>query len=83
VCARLAGAGGGHGFEIRTHNLMLRQSPRIEAAAAGGECVAEWTAAVERPGGPWVAVVVADGDIGKRGEAVGSIGGDDLSQVMR
>jgi hypothetical protein len=46
-------------FEIRSQNLVVE--------GANGS----WTARVQSPGAPWIAVVIADGDASRRREIVG------------
>ncbi len=57
-------------LELRAFNLKVPPARRV-AGPAGGKGSVVWRCEVAEPGTPWVAVVVPDGQVARRGEAVG------------
>jgi hypothetical protein len=63
---------GRHTFALRTDNLRTLEPSRRVSLRAGTDTVLEWTGRVVSDAAPWVAVVVADGDVQHAREALES-----------
>jgi hypothetical protein len=63
---------GPHIFILRLHNLRVAETKRTAALKPGRAATVAWTCEVADANAPWVAVVVPDGDVTQRVEAVGS-----------
>ena len=63
---------GRHTFALRAHNLRVGQATRAAELQAGRAGQVRWDGTVVSPGAPWVAVVVPDGRLDDRIEAIGS-----------
>lgn len=64
---------GTHTFELRTDNLNVSQRSKTLTLQGGGVEKVVWTGAVASPEAPWVAVIVPNGDITERREAIGEL----------
>jgi hypothetical protein len=74
VVLRVSAEGAGrHTFTLRSDNLTLKEPGKQEMdLISGGVREAVWHAHVVSPKTPWVAVVIADGNLSKRREVTGS-----------
>ena len=71
VAIRLTAAGSGrHTFTIRADNLAVDQPEKELVLREGTPGSLVWKARMNSLGAPWVAVVVPDGDLGQRREAI-------------
>ena len=74
VVLRVSAEGAGrHTFTLRSDNLTLKEAGKEEMdLISGGVREAVWHARVVSPKTPWVAVVIADGNLSQRREVTGS-----------
>ncbi|MEK7407714.1 MAG: hypothetical protein AAB225_21765 [Acidobacteriota bacterium] len=71
VTIRLTATGSGrHTFTIRADNLAVDQPEKELVLREGTPGSLVWKARMNSLGAPWVAVVVPDGDLGQRREAI-------------
>jgi hypothetical protein len=75
VTIRLTASGdGAHTFALRTDDVDMRPAARTLTLEAGRTVTVEWRGRVKAQDAPWVAVVVADGDVASmRRDVVGSL----------
>lgn len=74
VTIRLTASGDGtHTFALRAENLAVDRPEKALTLRPGGAGSVVWKARVRSTGAPWVAVVVPDGDVLRRRDAVGSV----------
>ncbi len=74
VTIRLEAHGAGtHQFALRSDNLEISQRTKTLALRSGRPGTLTWTGRMGSTKAPWVAVVVANGDVDGRREAFGSI----------
>jgi hypothetical protein len=62
---------GRHSFSVRSENLEIDGGRRELALQAGGPSRMTWTARVQDGNAPWVAVVIADGNVKLRRDVAG------------
>ncbi len=74
VTIRLEARGNGrHQFVLRSDNLDVAQGAKSLTLQPGRPGFVRWTGRVRSAAGPWVGVVVADGDVAGRREVIGSV----------
>jgi hypothetical protein len=64
---------GSHRLELRGENLVVRQPQAVVNLGNGGSGNAAFEGTLRDPHAPWVAVIVADGDVGQRQDAYGAL----------
>ncbi len=75
VTIRVVATGAGtHSFALRTRNLAVDEPVRSMTLGPDGVGYLQWTGRVLAADEPWVAVVVPDGDVRARREAIGGPG---------
>ncbi|MBA3672353.1 MAG: glycoside hydrolase family 9 protein [Gemmatimonadaceae bacterium] len=62
---------GARWFELRSENLVLDRAVKSVETRDGGPAIVEWKARPASADAPWVAVVVADGNVTQRRELFG------------
>lgn len=65
-------APGEHRLEVGSNNLQLRGGPRTLAVRQGRTSTVEWRGRPADANAPWMAVVIPDGDHGRRIEVRGA-----------
>jgi hypothetical protein len=68
VTLRVTSKTEGARFAVRADNLTISAAPKTVTARGGRPATLEWKARVLSPDGPWIAVVVPDGDLSRRRE---------------
>ena len=72
ITARARGTGA-HRLELRSENLVVRETQQVLNLGSDGSGSAVWRAALRDPAAPWVAVIVPDGDVTQRRDAFGAL----------
>ncbi len=63
---------GAHRFSIRADNLLLSAGDQELLLTRGQVGTVEWHGRIQSPETPWVALVIADGDLTMRKELMGA-----------